>query len=166
VQLHRGSSTAAPRYICAVAKPLEVSELAWLLARLETGIAATARQFRMITYGLLAFGAVMALLFVARGEWVVGLAVLGLFGAIVAVLLLGSRKTSARKMQAVLDAVREVPDRVLSIARREIRDSRRMFTHQYLDVRTADAKLTFRASDWPRIIDLLERRCPRATVQR
>jgi hypothetical protein len=149
-----------------VAGALEVSELATLLVRLEQGVKETAAGFRR-GMTMIAVGAVVvAILFVVKGAWF-GAGFSLVFGAAIAALgVAASRKTSPERMQPVLDAVRDAPERVTLVRHYETSDSRRIFVKQWIELKTAEHRMVLKAPDWEQLVGYLERQCPQAKLVR
>ena len=73
-----------------------------------------------------------------------------------------ARKTAPARMQPVMDAVRDAPDRVVSLRHYTTSDSRGMFVSHWLEIKTADHRLVMKAQDdWAELLGYLARRCPR-----
>ena len=148
-------------------RPLSTGELATLLVRMEQAIAGTSRGF---AYGL----AMVAGLFVAMalmygvvfGEWGIAGVVLA-FGAGIGLLGRAAvKKTAPARMQPVMDAVRDAPERILLVRHYETSDSARMFVSHWLEVKTAEHRLVMKANDdWQTLGWFLRRRCPGAAVK-
>ncbi len=116
--------------------PLEISELATLLVRMERGVEETAAGFQrgMTMVALLFFG--MALLYGASFQaW------------------------------GMVDAIRDAPERVVSIRHYQTSDSRRFFVSDWLEIKTADHRLVVKVQGrWQALLDLATRRCPGAKI--
>src|SRR5678816_2308407 len=104
---------------------MEISELAYLLVRLEQAVQETAAGFRggMTAVAALFFG--MAVIYgAAFHAWGIA-AFIAAFG--VGMVFLGraaSRKTSPERMQPVLDAVRDTPEKVVLVRHYQTAGSR------------------------------------------
>jgi hypothetical protein len=148
------------------AATLEISELAYVLVRLEQAVNGTAAGFRQ------GMAMVAMLFFVMAGAygfafhaWGIA-AFIALFGA--GILYLGKRasaRTAPEKMKPVLDAVRDAPEKVVLVRHYQTADSRRVFVTNWLEIRTAEHRLIIKANDdWNRLFASLKIRCPAATV--
>ena len=148
-------------------EPLTTSELATLLVRMEQAIAETSRGF---AYGMSAIGLLFAGMAIAYGlalhQWGIA-AFIAAFG--VGLALLGRaavKKTSPERMQPVMDAVKDAPERITFVRRYETSDSARMFVSQWLKVKTTEHRLIMKANDdWQTLGWFLKRRCPNATFK-
>jgi hypothetical protein len=144
----------------------EITELAYLLVRLEQAVEKTATGFKRGMACIALFFFVMAIAYGAAVSWIIA-AFLAAFG--VGMLLVGravARKTAPEKMRPVLDALRDDPARVEVIRHYQTSDSRRIFVDDWLELKTRDHRLIVKANDdWQRLLATLERRCPGATIQ-
>jgi hypothetical protein len=145
-------------------KPLESSELAMLLVRLEEAVGETAGRFRF-QMGLVAgFFFLMALVYgAAMNEWGVA-AFIAAFGVGMVVLgVVASRRTSPERMRPIVDAIRDAPERITLVRYYDSSDSGRMFVTHWIEIKTADHRLIIKAQeDFHQLYGYLERRCPNA----
>jgi hypothetical protein len=143
-----------------------IRELAYVLVRLEQAVAETAAGFR---FGMTLVAALFFMMALAYGaafsQWGVA-AFVAAFGA--GIVLIGrgaSRKTAPEKMQPVLDAIRDAPDRITIVRHYQTSDSRRFFVTDWLEIKTADHRLIIKAKqDWQRLLETLRARCPNAKI--
>jgi hypothetical protein len=143
-------------------------ELEHLLRRLEHALTETSAGLRDGT------GMVGAMFFLLGGvygfvQWSWGVASL-CGGAGILMVMLGNRatkKTAPEQMRPVYEAVRDAPERVVSVRHYQTSDSRHIFVSDWLEIRTADHRLVIKAKDdWEQLYKVLQRRCPAAQYQR
>jgi hypothetical protein len=147
----------------AEAAALEISELAYVLVRLEQAVNETAAGMRQ---GMTMVGGLFSL-FVVIGvveQWW-GFVVIGVPMAAM-VFWIGkkaSEKTSPERMRPVMEAVRDAPERITLVRHYQTSDSRRVFVTDWLEIKTAEHRLVIKAKDdWQRLHSALQRRCPGA----
>ena len=136
-----------------------------MIARLTVDAEETPARFRR--QGMIAFiGALLvAALAAARAIWFL-VPVCVLFGAgLLWLFRVAARKSGADRYGPVLAALREAPERVLTVAHLETSDSHRIFISHWVVVTTADGSLRVRAPDWQSLLAALARRCPGASIK-
>ncbi len=138
----------------------DAAELAYLLKRVGESVDQTRGRMRNRTLamsGLCVAGAVAA---AASHQWV-GVGIAGVLAACSAGMGAGAIQRAAPEgTRPVLEAVRDAPERIRSV--RHHRPRYAPVAH-WLEITTADARLTVEADDWQRLYSALQRRCPAAT---
>ena len=144
---------------------LDNAQVTNLMTRLDQGLHETAAGFTRGTMWVGALFFVIAVSFAVQGAW--GAAAFGgvFGGAIVALGVVAARKNTPEKMRPVVEAVRDAPERVVSLRHYQTSDTRRVFVTDWLEIRTAEHRMIFKAKkDWQDVLDLLKQRCPTAKV--
>ncbi len=145
-----------------------------LISRLEMGVGETTRRFRSggvaIALGSVGVAALCAMRAAlderARDLWYLVPLCLAFGAALYWLSRVAARKSGPERAAPVLRALREAPERIRSIAHKETSDSRRIFVHQWIEIKTDDGRLFVRADDWRELIETLARRCTNATIVR
>jgi hypothetical protein len=142
-------------------RPLDDAELARLLAALENEVEAS-----RIKSGLGALVAIVILMLLVFAVILIGQPLMALvFTALIVLVLVGRAAASTRaapaSWQPVVEAVREAPDRIISIEQHKPREGWGI----WLTVRTADHALRVNTSRATELVALLARRCPSATFK-
>ena len=145
-----------------MAAPLEISELASLLVRLEQAVNETSGRFKvqmtLVVVLFVAMGAGMA----AVSSWAIA-AFIWVFAAGIAFIgYRAQKRTAPAQMQPVVDAVRDAPEQIVLIHHYETSDSMRMFVTDWLELKTQTHRLVMKAPDWERLFGYLRQRCPNA----
>jgi hypothetical protein len=147
-------------------RELDAVEMQGLVTRLEEGVAATARGFRIGAVWVSAlFFSIGAYHFVVS-QWEIGLLCVAAGVVTGSVGLLAAHRNKPERMLPVLEAVRVQPELVVRVRHTTTSDSRGVFVTHWITVSTADRYLMIKANhDWQRLTHLLARRCPHATVE-
>jgi type IV secretory pathway TrbD component len=140
---------------------LEVSELAYLLVRIEQAVQETAAGFRRGMFMIAGLFLLIAVSFAVQQAWAAA-AFGALFGGgMVVIGMKASTRTSPEKMKPVLDALRDAPERITLVRHYQTSDSRKVFVTDWLELKTAEHRLVIKAKhDWERLYRALGKRCP------
>lgn len=148
-----------------MATPNLTPEAEDLVARLERALHETGAGFQSGGMWVTGLFTVCAVIFAVRQFWA-GMVFSALFGGGVFLLMrAAARKNTPERMRPVVDAVRDAPERVVSIRHYQTSDSLRLFVTHWLMIKTADAHLLAKAKDdWEPVLAMLKRRCPDAQI--
>lgn len=143
-----------------MAADLDASELAYLLERLGQSVDQMPGKMRGRTLAIAGLCLAGAAAGAASHQWV-GVGIAGVLAACSAGMGAGAIKRAApERTRPALDAVRDAPERITSV--RHHRPRYAPVAH-WLEITTADSRLTVDADDWQRLYSALQRRCPAAT---
>jgi hypothetical protein len=135
-----------------------------LIGRLTADAAETAARFRQQGTIILFGAGAVAVVAAARGLWPLVPLSLALGAGIFALGRLAAKRSSPERAKPVLRALHEAPERVRTIEHMVTSDSRKIFVHHWVVVKTDDGLLRVRAEDWETLLSAIARRCPGATV--
>ncbi len=142
--------------------PLETSELAHLLVRLEQGVAETGGRFKLHMTLVAGLFALMGVGMAIQASWAVA-AFVWAFGAFLGWIgYKASTKNSPEKMRPAFEAVRDRPETISKIIHYTTSDSRRIFVTHWINIAAPGSHLLLKAPDWETLVPLLQRRCPNA----